>query len=122
MLICEPTELGVVGRTVNLVVVVVQADNVDAGESRDLSGGTTDTTPDIKNGHALSETHHVCEVVLMAGDSLVEALALVEAAEVERLAPTVLVEICREVVVTVQDHVLGTPLNLFRLCKKRAQN
>lgn len=78
----ETAFLSVLGRTLNLVVVVVEADNVDAGETGDLTGGTTDTAADIENRHTLAETHAVSQVVLMAGKSLVEVLSLVEAAEI----------------------------------------
>lgn len=93
MLISQSTKFRVVRCTVDLVVVVVQSNNVDTGESSDLPSGTTNTTADIENGHAVPETHHMCQVVLMAGDSLVKGLAFVEAAEVERLAPTILIEV-----------------------------
>lgn len=93
VLIRQPTKFCVVRRTIDLVVIVVQSDNVDAGKSSNLPSRTANTAANIENSHPFSETHHVCEVVLMAGDSLVKGLAFVEATEVERLAPAVFVEV-----------------------------
>lgn len=101
MLIGQPAKFRVVCRTVDLVVVVVQSNDVDTGEPSDLPSGTTNTTADVENSHAISKAHHVCQVMLMAGDSLVEGFAFVEATEVERLAPAILVEVSCQVVVTV---------------------
>ena len=42
----------------------------------------------------------MCEVVLVSGDCLVEALTVCETAEVKGAAPSVLVKVCGEVVVT----------------------
>lgn len=75
--------LGVVDRTVNLVVVVVQTGDVCAGELGDLSCGTADTAANIKDLHALLDANLVCKVVLMTGNGLVERLADGETAEVE---------------------------------------
>lgn len=93
VLIGQPAKFRVVRRTVDLVVVVVQSNDVDTREPSDLPSGTTDTTANIKNSHALSKTHHVCQVMLMTGDSLMKGFAFVEATEVKRLAPAILVEV-----------------------------
>lgn len=91
--------LCVVDRTVNLVVVVVQTGDVCAGELGDLSCGSADTAANIKDLHALLDANLVCKVVLMAGNGLVEGLADGETAEVERLAPSELVDVGGKVVV-----------------------
>lgn len=90
---------GVLCGALDLVVVVVQTGNVAASELGDLTSRPTDTTANIQDLHALLNADAVREVVLVAGNSLVEGLALGEAAEVERLAPSILVEIGSEVVV-----------------------
>ncbi len=87
------------GGALNLVVVVVQAGDVSASELGNLAGRAADSAANIENLHALGDVDAVGKVVLVAGDSLVEGLAVGETAEVEGLAPAVLVEIRREVVV-----------------------
>ena len=83
VLIGETGLLSVVGRTLDLVVVVVETDNIYVREARHLAGGATDAAADIEDLHARLQTHHMCQVVLVARDRLAEALAPVEAAEVE---------------------------------------
>lgn len=79
------------GGTLDLVVVVVQAGDVSAGELGDLTSGAANTTADIKDLHTFLDADVVGEVVLMTGDGLVERLAKGVSAEVEGLAPAVLV-------------------------------
>lgn len=90
---------GIVGGSVDLVVVVVKTGNMAASELRDFARRTTDTTSDVKNLHALRDADLMGEVVLMPGNSLVEWLAVGKAAEVEGLAPAILVQVGGEVVV-----------------------
>ena len=104
-LVAQTLALGVAGGALDLVVVVVQTDDVGVSELDDLARGATDTTADIQDPHAGLDVDLVGEVVLMAGNGLVEGLALGEAAEMERGAPAVLVEISRKVVVTACTHV-----------------
>lgn len=93
--------VGVVYRAINLVVVVVQAGDVCTSKLRDLAGGSTDTAADVQHILALLDADLVCQVVLVAGNGLVEGLAHGEAAEVEGLAPSELVDIGCEVVVAI---------------------
>lgn len=97
------------GSTLNLVVVVVKTSDVGASELGDLASGTTNTATDIENLHALLDANLVSKVVLMAGNGLVKGLALGESAEVERLAPAILVEIGSKVVVAVNPKSVGSP-------------
>ena len=85
----------------DLVVVVVQAGDVGTGELGDLSRRPTNTAANIEHFHALREADAVRKVMLVSGRGLVEALANGVTAEVEGLAPAVLVEIRREIVVSV---------------------
>ncbi len=87
---------------IDLVIVVVQPRDVDAGELGDFTCRPADAAADIEDFHAFAQAHHVCEVVLMAGDGLVEAFAVGKAAEVEGAAPAVFVDVCCEVVVAVR--------------------
>jgi hypothetical protein len=91
--------VGVVGGAVDLVVVVVQTGNVAASELGNLAGRAADTTANVKDLHALLDANAVSKVVLMASNSLVETLAVGESAEVERLTPSVLVQVGGQVVV-----------------------
>jgi hypothetical protein len=106
---------GVVGSTLNLVVVVVQSDNVDTSESGHLASGSSNSTSDVKNGHTLLQSHHVGEEVLVTGDSLVESLTGVETTEVERLSPSVLVEVGSEVVVVTGEGSVTLDTLLYRV-------
>lgn len=103
------TLLGSVGGgAVDLVVVVVEASDVGARELGNLTRRATDTAANVQDPHALLDVHRVGEVVLVAGNGLVEGLAVGEATEVEGLAPAVLVQIGRKVVVVLRKGgVLG---------------
>jgi alpha-D-ribose 1-methylphosphonate 5-phosphate C-P lyase len=81
------------GGTIDLVVVVVQTGYMGTAELDHLAGWATDTATNIQNLHAISETDLQGEVVLVAGDGLVEGLAIGEAAEVEGRTPAVLIEV-----------------------------
>lgn len=97
------------GSTLNLVVVVVKTSDVGASELGDLASGTTNTATDVENLHALLNSDLVSKVVLMAGNGLVKGLALGESAEVERLAPAILVEIGSKIVVAVNPKSVDSP-------------
>lgn len=99
----EAVTNSVVGGTVDLVVVVVEAGDVGIGELGDFARRATDTATNIENLHALLDADLGSEVVLVTGNSLVEGLAGGETAEVEALAPAILVDIGREVVVAARD-------------------
>ena len=95
------------GSTLDLVVVVVQAGDVGTSKLGNLTSRATDTAADIEDTHVLLDADLVGEVVLVAGNSLVEGLADGVAAEVEGLAPAVLVQVgCEVVVVSRQGGVL----------------
>lgn len=82
----------VLPRSLNLEIVVVQANNIDVCEAGDFAGWSTDTTANIQDAHAGAEDHLGREVVLVARDGSGEALALVEPGKVERLAPPIFVQ------------------------------
>lgn len=82
------TRLGrVLARATNLELVVVASNDVDVRKPSDLTSGTTNTASDVEDSHLGLELHRVGEVVLVAGDGLVEGLALVVASKVERRSP-----------------------------------
>ncbi len=95
--------LGVLACTLDLVIVVVETNDVDVGETSDLTSGTTDTATDIEDAHLGLESHLVGKVVLVTGDGLHESLTGVVTSKVEVLTPAVLVEVGGTIVVAVDD-------------------
>src|SRR6266404_3255962 len=91
-LILQTCILGVLARAANLEGIVVQTDDVHVRETCNFPCGATHATADIKDAHAGTKGHLRGEVVLVTGQGRDERFALVEAREVERLGPTVLVE------------------------------
>ncbi len=91
------------GSTVNLVVVVVETGDVRIGELGNLARRSADTTANVQHLHALLDADLRGKVVLVAGNGLVERLAGGESAEVEALAPSVLVDVGGEVVVAIRE-------------------
>lgn len=90
-------------RPADLELVVVETDDVHVGKRRNLARGAADATTDIENAHAGLEVHLEGEVVFMPRQGLVERLALVVPREVERRAPTVLVETRRAIIIACGD-------------------
>ena len=115
----ETVANSVVGGAVDLVVVVVEAGDVSISELGDFARRATDTATNIENLHALLDADLGSEIVLVTGNSLVERLAGGEAAEVEGLAPTILVDIGREVVVAARDRFVS--LDAFQQSKHLAR-
>lgn len=91
---------GIGSSTLNLVIVVVQTSDVSTGELCNLPGRSSNTTANVKNSVSILDANFGSEVVLVAGNGLVEPLSIGETAEMEGLAPAILVEIGCEVVVT----------------------
>ena len=91
--------LGVGGGTLDLVVVVVETDDIDTRELDNLTRRAADTAANIQYAHVVGEVHLVGQVMLVAGNGLVEGLAVRIAGKVEGLAPAVLVQVGGQVVV-----------------------
>jgi hypothetical protein len=87
---------------IDLIIVVVQPRDVNAGELGDFACRPADAAADVEDFHAFAQGHHVCEVVLVAGNGLVEAFTIGKTAEVEGATPAVFVDVCGEVVVAVR--------------------
>ena len=104
----------VVGGSLNLVVVVVETSNICARELDNLSSRATNTTTNIQDLHVVLEVHDVGEVVFVTGESLSERLAECETAEVEGLAPTVLVKVGSQVVVVAGEGCVLGSSGLYR--------
>ena len=75
--------LCVAGGTLDLVIVVVQADHIAAGKLDDLTSGSSNTAADVKDAHTLPESHHMGKIVFVAGNGLEERLSVGKAAEME---------------------------------------
>ena len=97
---CQTRENEGEGIGPHLEVVVVQADDLDVGEASDLARRAANTAANVQDTHFGTEVHLRREVVLVAGERRGEALALVEAREVEGAAPAILVQLRSTVVVT----------------------
>lgn len=87
------------GGTLNLVVVVVQADNLGARKLLNLTRWAADTASYVQDSVSVLDPNLCGEVVLVAGNGLVEGFTVCVAAEVEGLSPSVLVDVGGEVVV-----------------------
>lgn len=85
----------------NLVVIVVETGDMGAGEFGNLAGWSSYTAANIEDFVSILNTNLGGEVVFVSGNGLVEGLPVCESAEVERLAPSVFVEISSQVVVTI---------------------
>jgi len=95
-------------RSLHLILVVVQPNHFTARESRYLSRGLANATPDIEHGHGSIDADPVSEIVFVAGQGLQERFARGEATEVEGLRPGFFVEVGGEVVVVVhKGHVIS---------------
>ena len=70
-----------------------------SAELGNLPSRTAHSAPDVEHPHPLLDAHRMGQIVFVPGDGLVEVLAEREAAKMEALAPAVLVNVRREVVV-----------------------
>lgn len=104
-LICQALFLGVVGSPLDLVVVVVETRDVSTGELGDLACRPANAAADIQHFHALLDADLVGKIMLVSGNGLIEAFSERVAAKMERLAPTVFVQIGGEIVVSGEEHV-----------------
>jgi hypothetical protein len=69
-------------------------------ELDNLSSRSANTASNVKDLHTRFDTNIMSKVVFMTSDSTIEGLAIGKAAEVKALRPSVLVEICSEVIVS----------------------
>ena len=65
-LVRQASLLGVLARTSDLEVVVVQAGNFGVAKPRNFTCRAANTTSNVENAHAWLEVHHRGKVVLMA--------------------------------------------------------
>jgi hypothetical protein len=80
-------------RSLDLISIVVQPNDVATGERCDLSGGLANTTSNVKDRHRLIDLNSMRKVMLMARKSLEQSLSNAEAAEMKRLRPCLFVEV-----------------------------
>lgn len=107
-LVRQTIALGIPRRTLNLVVVVVETDDIGVRELNNLTSWTTNTTADIQNLHTILNPHAVSKVVFVTGNGLEEGLAAGESTEVERGSPSVLIEVGSKVVVAANCQLPST--------------
>lgn len=91
----------VVRGTLDLIIVVVKARNVAASEFSNFAGRAADTATNVQHLHAVLDADLVCKVMFMSGNGLVKVLANRVSAEVERLAPPVLIQVRGQVIVAI---------------------
>lgn len=84
---------GVFQRPLDLIIVIVQAHDVDTGKLDDFSGRAANSASNVENALVVLQIHLQGEVVLMTGDGAIEGLSIGVAAEVERRTPAVLVQV-----------------------------
>ena len=92
--------LGVPSCALNLVVIVVQPSDMSTGELCNFSSRSSNSAANVKNLVSVFDANLGSKVVFVAGNGLVEAFAICETAEMEGLAPSILVKICCEIIVT----------------------
>jgi hypothetical protein len=90
----EPFLVRIVGRTSNLVLVDIQSSDVSTRELDNLSSWTTHAASDVEDFHTRLDSDVVGEVMFVSCNGSMECLAVGKAAEVEALAPSVLVQVC----------------------------
>jgi 4-hydroxy-3-methylbut-2-enyl diphosphate reductase IspH len=96
--------------TLNLVIVIVQANNIDARKLDNLASRAAHTASHIENTHVIAQAHLVRKVVFMTGNGLIERFTVSKAAKMEALAPAVLVEVgCEVIVMSGQSSILIPP-------------
>jgi hypothetical protein len=98
--------------TTNLVLVVVDTENLAPSEAGNVAGRATNTAAKVKDLHAGLEATVEGKEVLVAGEGFVEALTDVAGSKVERLTPSVLVEVRHKVIVFIHH---GRRLSLAAL-------
>lgn len=67
-LVLEASIFGVLLGARDLVLVVVQADDVDVSEARNFTRGTAHTAADVEHPHSRAKRHLRREVVFVAGE------------------------------------------------------
>lgn len=107
-LVRQTITLSIPRRTLDLVVVVVETDDIGVCELDNLTSRTTNTTADIQNLHTILDFHAVSKVVFVTGNGLEEGFAAGESAEVERGSPSVFVEVGGKVVITANCQLPST--------------
>lgn len=107
-LVRQTITLSIPRRTLDLVVVVVEADNIGICELDNLTSRATNTTADIQNLHTILNLHAVSKVVFVTGNGLEEGFAAGESAEMERGSPSVLVKVGSKVVVAANCQLQST--------------
>ena len=98
-LLSKPFRMGVRRRALNLIVIVVEAGDVDIGKLGNLASRSSYAATNVQNFHAALEVHLVRQVVFVARERLDKGLALAVAAKVKRLRPAILIQIRGQIVI-----------------------
>lgn len=95
--------MGELSRTLDLVSIVVQPNNVAICKGSDLARWPTNTAADVQYFHSRFKIQDRGEVVFMTSLGMDEGLAGLEATEVERLSPASLEKIGDEVIIAMEQ-------------------
>ena len=90
---------GIVGGSVDLIIVVVETCGMAPSEPHNLSSRASNTTSNIQNSVSILDAHLCGKVVFVAGNGSMEAFTISETAEMEGLSPTILVDVCRKIII-----------------------
>jgi hypothetical protein len=85
------------------VAYLVQSNSGDtsAGEPRNVSHRTANTTSDIKNLVTLLDSKATSKIVLVAANSFLKVFKFVLIGEVETLTPAPLIEVCGKLIICI---------------------
>ena len=107
----EPGRANVRICPLDLIVVVVDAEDRSAGKSGYRPHRATDTAAGVENVKSWPEPKPQGDEMLEAGRRLTHRLAFEPGGKVERVSPTIFVEICHQIVEMVDDrHVIEPAL------------
>jgi len=98
----EPILHSVAGGACDLVVVVVETSDVGVGELGNLPSRPANTAANVEDLHPRLDANLRGQVVLVAGDCLIEALTGRIPGEMEGLAPAIFIKVGREVIVAMR--------------------
>jgi len=76
---------------------------MSSGKLDDFSSRSTDTTSNVEDFHPRFDTDVVREVMFVSSDGLMKWFSVGKSTEMKTLRPSILVEICGEVVISIQS-------------------
>ena len=99
-----------------LVFIVIHADDRGSGDACNFTQGPADTATQIRHPHSGPQGKPLCEVALVARKRIRKTLVRGTRRKMKTIAPTVLIEVCHEIVVFV-GQILVCRLPLFQAAR-----